>query len=92
MLEFTGTDADKLKEQMKEDAQKRVRINLVLEAIIEAENIEVTEEEVTAEVEKMAEMYGMPVDAIKQALGSVDALAEDLKVRKAVDFLVENAA
>ena len=37
----------------------------------------------------MAEMYGMPVDAIKQALGSVDALAEDLKVRKAVDFLVE---
>ena len=39
----------------------------------------------------MAEMYGMPVDAIKQALGSVDALAEDLKVRKAVDFLVENA-
>ena len=38
----------------------------------------------------MAEMYGMPVDAIKQALGSVDALAEDLKVRKAVDFLVEN--
>lgn len=90
--QFTGTDADKLKEQMKEDAQKRVRINLVLEAIIEAENIEVTEEEVTAEVEKMAEMYGMPVDAIKQALGSVDALAEDLKVRKAVDFLVENAA
>ncbi len=47
---------------MKEDAQKRVRINLVLEAIIEAENIEVTEEEVTAEVEKMAEMYGMPVE------------------------------
>ncbi|KOS24766.1 trigger factor [Bacillus anthracis] len=90
--QFTGTDADNLKEQMKEDAQKRVRINLVLEAIIEAENIEVTEEEVTAEVEKMAEMYGMPVDAIKQALGSVDALAEDLKVRKAVDFLVENAA
>ncbi|KXY96075.1 MULTISPECIES: trigger factor [Bacillus cereus group] len=90
--QFTGTDADKLKEQMKEDAQKRVRINLVLEAIIEAENIEVTEEEVTSEVEKMAEMYGMPVDAIKQALGSVDALAEDLKVRKAVDFLVENAA
>ena len=49
--QFTGTDADKLKEQMKEDAQN-VRINLVLEAIIEAENIEVTEEEVTAEVEK----------------------------------------
>ncbi|WP_459499249.1 trigger factor [Bacillus sp. C1] len=89
--QFTGTDADKLKEQMKEDAQKRVRINLVLEAIIEAEKIEVTEEEVTAEVEKMAAMYNMPVDAITQALGSADALAEDLKVRKAVDFLVDNS-
>ncbi|MGI2719763.1 trigger factor [Bacillus cytotoxicus] len=89
--QFTGTDADKLKEQMKEDAQKRVRINLVLEAIIKAENIEVAEEEVNAEIEKMAEMYNMPVDAIKQALGSAEALAEDLKVRKAVDFLVDNS-
>lgn len=76
---------------MKEDAQKRVRINLVLEAIIKAENIEVAEEEVNAEIEKMAEMYNMPVDAIKQALGSAEALAEDLKVRKAVDFLVDNS-
>ncbi len=58
---------------MKEEAEKRVRINLTLEAIAEAENIEVTEEEVDAEVEKMAEMYNMTVDAIKQALGSVEA-------------------
>ncbi|PHA00789.1 trigger factor [Bacillus pseudomycoides] len=89
--QFTGTDEAKLKEQMKEDAAKRVTTNLVLEAIIKAENIEVTEEEVNAEVEKMAEMYNMPVDAVKQALGNVEGVKEDLQVRKAVDFLVDNS-
>ncbi|MGG0236885.1 trigger factor [Bacillus rhizoplanae] len=89
--QFTGTDEAKLKEQMQEDAAKRVTTNLVLEAIIKAENIEVTEEEVNAEVEKMAEMYNMPVDAVKQALGNVEGVKEDLQVRKAVDFLVDNS-
>ncbi|MEI4829482.1 trigger factor [Bacillus sp. FJAT-53711] len=89
--QFTGTDEAKLKEQMKEDAAKRVTTNLVLEAIIKAENIEVTEEEVNAEVEKMAEMYNMPVDAVKQALGNVEGVKEELQIRKAVDFLVDNS-
>lgn len=90
-FQFSGQDEDALKEQMKEDASKRVKYNLTLEAIAKAENIEVTDEEVDAEVAKMAEMYNMPVDSIKQALGSVDGLKEDLKVRKAIDFLVENS-
>ncbi|ENQ3077961.1 TPA: trigger factor [Bacillus pseudomycoides] len=89
--QFTGTDDEKLKGQMKEDAAKRVTTNLVLEAIIKAENIEATEEEVNAEVEKMAEMYNMPVDAVKQALGNVEGVKEELQVRKAVDFLVDNS-
>ncbi|MDC2863204.1 MULTISPECIES: trigger factor [unclassified Bacillus (in: firmicutes)] len=89
--QFTGTDEEKLKGQMKEDAAKRVTTNLVLEAIIEAEKIEATEEEVNAEVEKMAEMYNMPVDAVKQALGNVEGVKEELQVRKAVDFLVDNS-
>lgn len=89
--QFTGTDEEKLKEQMKEDAAKRVTTNLVLEEIIKAENIEATEEEVNAEVAKMAEMYNMPVDAVKQALGNVEGVKEELQVRKAVDFLVENS-
>jgi trigger factor len=90
-FQFTGQDEAQLKEQMKEEAQTRVKTNLVLEAIIEAENIEATEEEVNAEVEKMAEMYNMPVDAVKQALGNLEAVKEDLKIRKAVDFLVESS-
>ncbi|EIF14139.1 MULTISPECIES: trigger factor [Bacillus] len=88
--QFSGQDENALKEQMKEDAEKRVKSNLTLEAIAQAENLEVTDEEVEAELTKMAEAYNMPVENIKQAIGSTDAMKEDLKVRKAIDFLVEN--
>ncbi|MCC2532011.1 trigger factor [Bacillus velezensis] len=88
--QFSGQDKNALKEQMKEDAAKRVKSNLTLEAIAQAENLEVTDEEVEAELTKMAEAYNMPVENIKQAIGSTDAMKEDLKVRKAIDFLVEN--
>lgn len=92
--QFSGTSEEALREQMKEDAGKRVRTNLVLEAIVEAENIEVSEEEIDAELNKMAEMYKMEVEQIKQMLamqGGNDAVAADLKVRKAIDFLVDNS-
>ncbi|KAF1679412.1 trigger factor [Bacillus mexicanus] len=88
--QFSGQDEAALKEQMKEDAEKRVKSNLTLEAIAKAENLEVSDEEVEAELTKMAEAYNMPVENIKQAIGSADAMKEDLKVRKAIDFLVEN--
>ncbi|HWJ76639.1 MAG TPA: trigger factor [Niallia sp.] len=90
-FQFSGQDEAALKEQMKEDAEKRVRVNLTLEAIVAAENIEVTEEEVTAELENMSGQYNMPVDAIKQALGGVENLKMDIKMKKAIDFLVENS-
>lgn len=92
--QFSGTSEEALREQMKEDAGKRVRTNLVLEAIVEAENIEVSEEEIDAELSKMAEMYQMEAEQIKQMLamqGGNDAVAADLKVRKAIDFLLENS-
>ncbi len=88
--QFSGQDENALKEQMTEDAAKRVKSNLTLEAIAQAENLKVTDEEVEAELTKMAEAYNMPVENIKQAIGSTDAMKEDLKVRKAIDFLVEN--
>jgi trigger factor len=90
--QFSGQDKDALKEQMREDAKKRVQTNLTLEAISETENLEATDEDVEAELAKMAEMYQMEVEQIKQALGgNADALKGDLKVRKAIDFLVENS-
>ncbi|MDQ6599850.1 trigger factor [Bacillus salipaludis] len=89
-FQFSGQDENALREQMKEEAAKRVRINLTLEAIAKAENLEATDEDVNAELEKMAGMYNMTVDNIKAALGGVEGIKADLQLKKAVDFLVEN--
>jgi trigger factor len=89
-FQFSGQDENALREQMKEEAVIRVRTNLTLEAIAKAENLEVTDEEVDAELENMAGMYNMTVDSIKQALGGLEGVKTDLKLKKAVDFLVEN--
>ncbi len=87
--QFTGQDENALKEQMQDDAAQRVKTNLVLEAISDAENVEVTEEDVNAELENMASMYQTNLDNLKQMLGgNTDAVKEDLKIKKAIDFLV----
>lgn len=90
-FQFTGQDMDKLREQMKENAEKRVRTSLTLEAIANAENLEVSDEDVDRELNKMAEMYKMTVDNIKSMMGTLDGLKADLKIQKAVEFLVENS-
>ncbi|MEH7387498.1 trigger factor [Bacillus sp. JJ1521] len=90
-FQFSGQDENALREQMKEDAGKRVRVNLTLEAIAKAENIEVSEEEINAELENMSTMYGVSADQITQMLGGIDGVKEDLRIRKAIDFLVENS-
>ncbi|MFD2446253.1 trigger factor [Bacillus sp. CGMCC 1.16607] len=89
-FQFSGQDETVLRDQMKEEAVNRVRVNLTLEAIAKAENIEVTEEDVNNEIAKMAEMYNMSVENITKALGSTEGLKGDLQLKKAVDFLVEN--
>ncbi|GGD03297.1 trigger factor [Pontibacillus salipaludis] len=87
-FQFTGQDQNALKEQMKEDAGKRVKTNLVLEAIATAENVEVTEEDINQELENMASMYQTDVENLKQMLGgNTEAVEEDLKIKKAIDFL-----
>ncbi|KHE72893.1 trigger factor [Halobacillus sp. BBL2006] len=91
-FQFTGQDEDALREQMKEDAEKRVKTNLTLEAISEAENVEVSDEDVNAELENMASMYQTDVAQLTQMLGgNTDMIKEDLKVRKAIDVLVANS-
>lgn len=89
-FQFSGQDEEGLREQMKEDAEKRVKYSLTLEAIANAENIEVSEEEVNEELQKMAEAYNLSVENMKKIIGSTDHLKEDLKIKKAIDFLVEN--
>ncbi|MCD8500982.1 MAG: trigger factor [Bacillaceae bacterium] len=92
--QFSGSDEDAMREQFKADAEKRVRINLTLEAIVEQENLDASDEEVEKELEKMSELYKRSVEDLKQLLamqGGLNVLKDDLKVRKAVDFLVDNS-
>ncbi|BDG46270.1 trigger factor [Parageobacillus sp. KH3-4] len=89
--QFSGQDEAALREQMKEDAEKRVRVALTLEAIAKAENIEVTEEEVNEELEKMAKTYNLEIEKLKELLGNLEGVKEDLKWRKTIDFLVEHS-
>lgn len=93
LLEITGKDLNGLKEERREDAEKLVRGTLVLDEIAKLENIEASEEDVDAEIAKMAEMYKMEAEEMKKALRPEDLedIAGQLKVRKTIDFLVENA-
>ena len=88
--QLSGQDENALREQMKEDALKRVRTNLTLRQIAEDENIEVTDEDVDAELNRLAEQFGMPLDDVKKALGDAAMIKEDVKIQKALNVLVDN--
>lgn len=90
-FQFSGQTEEQLREQMKEDAENRVRVALTLEAIAKAENVEVSEEDITTELDAMASQFGMTVDQIKTALGGTAILENDVKTKKTVELLVENA-
>lgn len=90
-FQFSGQNEEALRTQMNDDAQNRVRVSLVLEAIGKAENVEVAEEDINAELEKMSEQFGMDVEQIKKTLGGTSVLENDLRFTKTVELLVENA-
>lgn len=89
-LTYLGQDMDSFKASFREQAEKNVKASIALEAIVDAEKIEATEEEIDAEVAKLAEQYQMDADQIKAAVPA-DQLAADIKTRKAVDLIVEAA-
>ena len=91
-FQFTGLTAEKMMEDMKPQAIKRIETRLVLEAIAKAENIEITDEKVDEELAKMAESYKMEVEKLKEFMGENEKkqMKEDLAVQEAVTFLVEN--
>ena len=92
-MQFTGMDAQKMMEEMRPEAVKRIETRLVLEAIAKAENIEISDEKLDEELAKMAEAYGMEVDKLKGFMGEAEKkqMKEDMAVQEAVTFLVENA-
>ena len=92
-LQFTGMTVEKLLEDARPQAQKRIETRLVLEAVAKAENIEISDEKVEEELAKMAESYGMEVDKLKSFMtdAEVAQIKEDMAVQEAVTFVAENA-
>lgn len=89
-LSYMGQDMDSFKATFREGAENQVKASIALEAIVDAEKIEATEEEIDAEVNKLAEQYQMEAEQVKKAVSS-DQLAADIKTRKAVDIIVDSA-
>ena len=92
-FQFTGMTASSMMDQVKPQAEARIKSSLVLEAIVKAEGIEATEEDFAAEVAKMAEQYKMEVTAVEEMLGEAGKkqVMNDLAIAKAVEFVVANA-
>ena len=91
-MQFSGLTMEKLEEQVRPEAETRIKSSLVLEQIAKDENIEVSDDEVKAVVEKMAKAYGMEADKLMEYLGDAEkaSIKRDLSVTKAVDLIMEN--
>ncbi len=91
--QFTGMTAEKMEEEMRPQAIKRIETRIVLEAIAKAENIEISDEKIDEEISKMAESYKMEADKLKEFMSDAEKkqMKEDMAVQEAVTFLVENA-
>lgn len=92
-LQFTGMTLDTALEQMKPNAVKRIQSRLVLEAVVKAENIEVSEDDVKAEIAKMAETYKMDADKLAEIMGEEEKkqIQMDMAIEKAVELVTEAA-
>ena len=92
-FQFTGMTAEKMTEELKPQALKRIQTRLVLEAIVKAENIEISDEKIDEEIQKMAESYKMEAEKLKEFMGENEKKQTklDMAVQEAVTFLVENA-
>ena len=90
-LQIMGKTEGDMRKEMKEQAQIQVKTKLVLGAIVEAEKIEATDEEVKAKLEEMATMYGKEVKDLEANASLKAYVTETIKTEKAISFIVENA-
>ena len=89
-FKLTGTSEEDLRKQLREGSEERVKTNLVLEAIVEKENIEISEDEINDEIKDLATQYGMDEKAVRSAL-SDDMLKHDISIRKVVQEMTDSA-
>lgn len=92
-MQFSGSSIDRMKEQVRPEALQRIQSSLVLEKIAKEENIQVTEEEMDAQIEKMAAVYGMTGEKMKEFLSDEDkeSIERNLSIEKAVGIIMEHA-
>lgn len=92
-MQFSGKEMEEIKKEFKEDAEKRAKTKMVIEAVAKKENFEVTDEEIEEDLQKMADLYKIELSKIKEILGDShkEATIMELKMRKAVDFIYDNA-
>ncbi len=92
-FQYTGATPEIMLEQIKPQAEKKIQTQLVLEAIVKAENIEVSDDEFEAEIKKIAESYGMEADKVKETFAGEreDLFRKDIAMQKAIDFVRDNA-
>ena len=92
-MQFTGMDTEKVLEEMRPQAMKRIQTRLVLEAIVAAENMVTSDERLDEEIAKMAEMYSMEADQLKSYMGDTEKeqMKKDIAVEDAVQFILDNA-
>lgn len=92
-MQFTGMTSEKLLEQMKPQAEKNIKSRLILEAVVKAENIEASEEDFKAEIEKMSAMYQMEAEKLHELIGEYEQkqIKMDIAIQKAVEFVVSQA-
>ena len=89
-LSYLGQDMDSFKESFRTGAENQVKSSIALEAIVDAEKIEATDEEIEAEIQKLADQYQMEAEQVKNAV-TTDQIAADVKTKKAVDLIVNSA-
>lgn len=89
-LKMTGTNVDNIKEQMKPEAEKRVKYRFMIEAIADAEDLKFTKEEIENRLEEIAKSYGIEKEEVLKSFGSLDVVEYDMKMHKALEILKEN--
>jgi len=90
-LQMMGMNVDMMRMSARPNAEKQVKVELALSAVAEAEKFEITAEEVEAEINRLAELYKLEVEQVKKFVGGGEELAHDMKMKKASDFVFDNA-
>ncbi|HIU25027.1 MAG TPA: trigger factor [Candidatus Copromorpha excrementigallinarum] len=92
-FKYLGREPEEFRDELREEALKKVKTRMIVNGVAKQENFEVTDEEVSKEIEEMAKQYSLEADKIREMLGTqnLEMIASDIKMKKAIDFMYDNA-